>query len=153
MKGFLSQVLLGILLCTLIPSCKKKAVPITNVNLSHHHEVEMFIGYGTMYQGSNIDSLLPVARHLLKIANLSGNKEALVYGEFFNAEYFWLSSKHEKSMEVAVHCLADAEKWNVKKAYPVIYGLIANLHKENANYKLAFEEAEKAAIPKLINAV
>jgi tetratricopeptide (TPR) repeat protein len=59
------------------------------------------------------------------------------------ANYYWLAAEHKKSMAMAVQCLADAEKWDVKNSLPETYLIIGNLHKENTNYKMAFEAAEK----------
>ncbi len=40
-------------------------------------------------------------------------------------------------------CLADAEKMAYRQGASGIYSLIGNLHKENANYELAFDAAAK----------
>jgi len=56
----------------------------------------------------------------------------------FLAQYYWLTADHKKSMEEALKCLNNVEKWNIKQAYPYVYTIIGNLHKENANFQLAF---------------
>jgi len=45
-------------------------------------------------------------------------------------------------MQEALKCLNNAERWNIKQAYPYIYTIIGNLQKESANYQLAFSSVE-----------
>ena len=127
---------------SLLHSCKqnpdvKKQEPIPQTN------VDSLVKLGKSYMTAHLDSLLPVATRLEKTAQTTGNKTALVYSEQFNANYYWFAADHKKSMALAVKCLADAEKWNIKSSLPETYLIIGNLHKENTNFKMAFEAQEK----------
>ncbi|MGZ3757385.1 MAG: hypothetical protein ACXVJE_19880, partial [Mucilaginibacter sp.] len=127
---------------SLLPSCKqspdvKNQEPIAQTN------VDSLVKLGKSYMTAHLDSLLPVATQLAKVAQATGNKTALVYSEQFNANYYWFAADHKNSMALAVKCLADAEKWNIKESLPLTYLIIGNLHKENTNFKMAFEAQEK----------
>jgi len=137
----LPRLLISCFILTMLCSCNQDPVAKSET-LPNADKVDSLITSGKRYQAAHIDSLLPVAQNLLQAAQATGNKTALIYGELFTAHYYWQSADHQKSMEVAVKCLADAEKWNVKKALPEIYLIIGNLHKENTNYKMAFEAQE-----------
>lgn len=122
--------------CKQNPDVKKQeSIPQTNV--------DSLVKLGKSYMTAHLDSLLPVATRLEKTAQTTGNKTALVYSEQFNANYYWFAADHKKSMALAVKCLADAEKWNIKSSLPETYLIIGNLHKENTNFKMAFEAQEK----------
>ena len=132
-----SRFFIYLLLITLFIACKQKVIKTTgDVHVDQH--IDSLIRIGKKYPNSNIDSLLRVSRKLTAIAISTSNKKALVYGEVYLAQYYWLSGDHKKSMEEALKCLNNVEKWNIKQAYPYIYTIIGNLHKENANYQLAF---------------
>jgi tetratricopeptide (TPR) repeat protein len=125
------------LLITLFIACKQKAIKPTG-DLYIDKQVDSLINTGKKCKNSNLDSLLGISRNLTDIAISTSNKKALVYGEVYLAQYYWLTADHKKSMEEALKCLNNVEKWNIKQAYPYIYIIIGNLHKENANYQLAF---------------
>lgn len=127
----------------LLLSCKQKPALSASIKNSET-QVEQLIAKGKNLQNAHADSLPAVADQLLKIAQNSGNKTALVYGELFKAHHLWMSSAHEPSMAMALKALADIEKYRIKQAYPQAYGLISNLHKENTNYKMAFEAQQSA---------
>lgn len=135
------RLLFSLCLLTIIYSCGQKP-SVDNTDLQNQN-IDALIVKGTQFAGANIDSVLPVSLKLISTGNKQNNKTALVYGEMLNAQYYWLSSDHKHSMEVAVQALADAEKYNIKKALPQIYLIIGNLHKENTNYKMAFNAQEK----------
>jgi tetratricopeptide (TPR) repeat protein len=125
------------LLITLSIGCKQKTIRSTeNIYVEKH--VDSLIRAGKKFPNNNLDSLLGTSRNLTDIAISTHNKKALVYGEVFLAQYYWLTADHKKSMEEALKCLNNVEKWDIKQAYPSIYTIIGNLHKENANYQLAF---------------
>jgi tetratricopeptide (TPR) repeat protein len=132
-----SRFFICFLLITLSISCKQKAIR-SKENIYVEKHVDSFIRAGKRYQNNNLDSLLCTSKDLTDIAISSDNKKALVYGEVFLAQYYWLTADHKKSMEEALKCLNNVEKWDIKQAYPSIYAIIGNLHKENANYQLAF---------------
>jgi len=142
MTATLPRLLLSFCILTIILSCNQNP-PVAANAYPDSVGVDRLIKQGKTYMGANIDSLPPLAQKLKQIAQTTGNKTALVYAEQFTAEYYWMSADPKKSMEVAVKCLADAEKWNIKKAIPQTYLIIGNLHKENANYKMAFDAQEK----------
>jgi tetratricopeptide (TPR) repeat protein len=129
-------ILLAVLLYT-------QNLTLAQANTSPQPAIDSLIAQAKQYQYTHIDSLLLSAKKLDEIARSSGNKTAAVYSEFFTANYFWLSSNHKRSMELAVKSLADAEKWHINRALPAIYSLMGNLHKENENYDLAFSAAEQ----------
>ena len=135
------RVLFSLCLLTIIYSCGQK-IAVDNTNLRDQN-IDSLIARGTQYTGANIDSVLPVSLELISIGTAKSNPTALVYGEMLNAQFYWLSADHKHSMEVAVRALADAEKYSIKKALPQIYLIIGNLHKENTNYKMAFNAQEK----------
>ncbi|MBK0381072.1 hypothetical protein [Mucilaginibacter segetis] len=123
-------------------SCKQKSAnPV--VGQTDTVYVQQLISRGKKIQNAHIDSLPVIANSLIRIGQTDSNKTAIVYGELFNAHYLWQSSKHEPSMEMAVKCLSDIKRWNINQAYPEIYSLIANLHKENTNYKMAFNAQQQ----------
>jgi len=127
---------------TSIWSCKQNSV-VEHAGTADVHETDSLIALGKKLQNSHIDSLPLVAKYLSNIAQRSGNKKALVFSGLYTAQYYWLSGNHQRSMEVAVKCLAAAEKWHITEAYTGVYNLIGNLHKENNNYKPAFEAEQK----------
>jgi len=142
MTGTLPRMLLNFCILTIIFSCNQTPDP-KGKNIQNPPNISLLINQGKKYQAAHIDSLLPIAEKLMLTAKTTANKTALVYGELFTSHYYWQSGSHQKSMEAAVKCLADAEKWNIKEAYPEIYLIMGNLHKENANYKMAFDAQEK----------
>lgn len=107
-------------------------------------EILQLIDKGKSLQNAHADSLPPIADKLFAASQKTGNKTALVYSELFRSHYFWMSSKHEESMHMAVKCLGDIERYKINEVYPLLYSLISNLHKENTNYKMAFEAQQKA---------
>ncbi|MBW4889601.1 hypothetical protein KXQ82_07735 [Mucilaginibacter sp. HMF5004] len=125
----------------LVVSCRQPPAP-AEATSSYKHTIDSLIIKGRRSQNKHIDSLLVISAQLSNIA-ARGDKSALVYSELFKSQYYWLSSDHEKSMELVLKCLADAEKWDVKEIYPDIYITMGNLHKESANYKMAFEASDK----------
>jgi len=90
---------------------------------------------------NNADSLLNYISELKKFGQ--ADKTAVVYTEYYTAQYASLKADFYKSMQMAVLSLNDAQKWKISKLLPAIYALIGNLHKENTNYPMAFIAAEK----------
>ena len=106
-------------------------------------EVKRLIANGKRVINRKNDSLKIVANKLYEINKASGNKEALVYAELFETDYYWQDADHKKAMALAIQCLADAEKYKIRPVLSEIYGSIANLHKETSNYPMAFKAADK----------
>ncbi len=146
----LKQLLISFCVLMLIVSCKQKPAGDTPVDTGDQPKLDSLVTIGKRFQSNHLDSLMLVARQLNDISK-SGSKRALVYAELLNAQYYWLKSDHERSMEIAVQCLADAEKWNIKSIIPEIYIIIGNLHKETSNYKMAFDAAEKGLASSIAN--
>lgn len=139
----LSQLFISCCLFILTFSSCNQTEPEKHAGNTDEQTLNKLISRDKEYLNSHIDSLLTGAKVLANIAAGSGNKTALIYSELFNAQYYWLTSDHKKSMELALKCRADAEKWDIRRAYPTIYTLMGNLHKENANFNLAFDAAQK----------
>jgi tetratricopeptide (TPR) repeat protein len=139
----LSRLLMGVYVIFVVSSCKQKPVNTNYTNRASQLEIDSLITQGNAFLYSNTDSLFITSKKLTDAAHLSGNKVALVYGELFTAQYYWLLGNHQKSMEIAVDCLSDAEKWKTTKLYPIIYGLISNLYKEKFNYQFAFNAQQQ----------
>jgi len=114
-----------------------------STTISTDPEVSLLIAKGKNYQTASVDSLLPTVKKLQQISNKTGNKTALLYAKLFNAQYLYLSSDDKHAMEMALDVLSYAEKWKMNAVVPTIYNLIANIHKQNTNYKMAFATAEK----------
>ena len=136
-----SRFFIYLLLITLFISCKQKVIKSTG-DIYVDKQVDSLINIGKKYPNSNLDSLLGISRNLTDIAISTSNKKALVYGEVYLAQYYWLTADHKKSIEEALKCLTNVEKWNIKQAYPYVYTIIGNLHKENSNFQLAFTCAQ-----------
>ena len=137
-----TRLLFSICILTIIYSCNqdsgvKNSAPLPNIS------VDSLIKAGKKYQVAQIDSLPPIIQKLTKIAQSTGDKTALVYSEQFDAEYYWMTADHKKSMGLALKSLADAEKWKIDRSIPETYLIIGNLHKENTNYPMAFNAQEK----------
>jgi hypothetical protein len=138
----LYRLLIGFCIIMSVASCGPKP-DATDTALPDTAKTDSLIVNGRKLQNHRIDSL-PIIAEKLRIIGGHGNKKALLYSEFFSSQYYWLSSNHDKSMEIAIKCLSDAEKWNITEIYPDIYSTIANLHKESSNYKMAFDAGDKA---------
>jgi hypothetical protein len=126
----------------LVAACKQKPATSEPANTAGQARLDSMVTKGKRFQSNHLDSLMLVAKQL-NVIGKTGNKRALVYAELLDAQYYWLSSDHERSMEIAVQCLTDADKWGIKSILPEIYIIIGNLHKETSNYKMAFEAGEK----------
>ena len=87
----LARLLFGFCFVATICSCNKIADIGDAISLDNA-SVDSLISCGKKYQFAHSDSLFAVAKKLLKTTNSSGNKKALVYGEQFMANYYWLSA-------------------------------------------------------------
>ncbi|RZM28782.1 MAG: tetratricopeptide repeat protein [Pedobacter sp.] len=106
-------------------------------------QVGTLVSKGIAVQTTNADSLEIYTRQLEKIVRETHNPTAFVYASMFRAQNYWHAGNHKDAMITAVRGLEEAEKNHINKPISGFYGMIANLHKENANYKLAFDAQEK----------
>lgn len=141
MRLYLIILLLSCSICFSLDSCYRKQAD--NAALPIKQKSDSLIAAGKNYLSGPVDSLLSIAGKLAKASQSSGYKDPLVYANYYKGVYYWQKGNHKASMQFAVTSLAYADKWHVKRALPYIYQLIGNLHKENANYKLAFASADK----------
>jgi two-component sensor histidine kinase len=95
------------------------------------------------YVASWPDSLLFVSQLIRNEGSRSDNKLAIVRGERYEAQAQWRLGSHKEAMRLAVKALSDAEKWHTVSEIPYIYSVIGNLHKEKANYEMAFNSVDK----------
>jgi tetratricopeptide (TPR) repeat protein len=140
MHQFTSRLVICMCAIVFFNSCTH--TPDIGNNMYNNRQVDSLIATG-QNPNNNLDSLIFTAKKLSVISTSTGSKRALVYGELYTAQYYWLTADHKMAMEVAVKCLANAEKFNIYSVYPGIYSVMSNLHKENINYKLAFDDLEK----------
>ncbi|MEO6287774.1 MAG: sensor histidine kinase [Dyadobacter sp.] len=89
------------------------------------------------------DSLKLVANLIASEGYRIHDKTALVRGERYRALALWRLGSHSEAMKAAIKALSSAEKWKLTSEIPDIYAVIGNLHKEKANYKMAFEAVGK----------
>lgn len=89
------------------------------------------------------DSLKLVAAQITAEGNRIQDKTALIRGERYKAQALWRLGSHSEAMKSAIKALANAEKWKMISEIPDIYAVIGNLHKEKANYKMAFQAVDR----------
>jgi two-component sensor histidine kinase len=89
------------------------------------------------------DSLNRIAALITKEGNRIHDHTALVRAERYRAQAMWRLGSHSAAMKAAIRALTDAEKWKLTSEIPDIYAVIGNLHKEKANYQMAFQAVEK----------
>ena len=123
-----------------IQSCNKSASPSSPQ--SYNAAIKQQIANGKRLENINNDSLGITAQKLYLLNKQSGDKEALVYAELFEATWLWQSADHKRAMELAIKSRSDADRYAVKAPLPQIFGLIGNLHKETTNYNMAFIAAD-----------
>jgi hypothetical protein len=105
--------------------------------------IKKLIALGEHFENAKKDSMPGIAKQLYSINGATGDPTALFYAEILESKYYWESVDYKKAMQLALKSLADAEKWKINKALPEIYAVMGNVHKENHNYKLAFEDADQ----------
>jgi tetratricopeptide (TPR) repeat protein len=105
--------------------------------------VNQLIKKGRAFENTNFDSLIPLKNELYRIGKRTNNKKAIVFSEIYDAYYNWMAANHSVAMQAAIQALSDAERWEMDDVLPRIYSIMANLHKESSNYKLAFKEIDK----------
>ena len=141
MKSLLIPLML-FLLITGIAACKQENTLKAN-HTKQQRQVDQLIAKALNYQTMSDYSLSSYVGKLENIVRDTKNSTALVYSALFKAQLYWHAGNHKASMEVAMQGLAAAEQRHILKPIPSFYSVIANLHKENANYPLAFDAQEK----------
>ena len=91
---------------------------------------------------NNADSLTVSIEQFNKVIGQYHTNEAVVYADFYKAQYAYLKSDFYGSMKLAVLSLKNAQQMKVTGPLPQIYALIGTLHKENTNYPMAFIAAQ-----------
>lgn len=114
-------------------------------------QIDQLITQGEHLESANVDSLPAVIKKLKYGSGTDSNKTALVYVKIFQAHYLWMRSDHKAAMTIAIDALSDAEKWKINRAIPELYSMMANLYKENTDYKMAFAAADKGLSAALTN--
>jgi len=89
------------------------------------------------------DSLLAVADTLLQIAAKENDTLLEATAKKYLARHYWDAGNHNKAMEYALQALQIAEKYQLHGDVASLYAIIGNLHKEKANYAMAFEATDK----------
>jgi len=138
--------LIVVLYLAVMQSCRQNTVTQGSYGLGSNADtahINHLITRAGKIENANIKLLLPIAQQLYQINSRTGNKRALVYAEIYQATYLWQSANLSHAMELALKALEDAEKWKVNEPLPHIYRIIANLHKENGNYIMANNTADK----------
>lgn len=118
---------------------KPNATPVKPVSA-----IDVLISKGVKFENSNSDSLAQLSKKLYSLSVAQGNKRGQIYAEDFDAFNYWMGANYASAMQAALRALADAERWNVQELIPHIYGVIANLHKENNNYPMLLMPMPKA---------
>jgi len=123
----------------------------TSKNNSNSKQIDRLITRGEHLESASVDSLPVIINDLQRASGTDSNKTALVYAKIFQAHYLWMRSDHKAAMTIAVDALSLAEKWKINRSIPELYGMMANLYKENTDYKMAFAAAEKGLNAALSN--
>jgi DNA-binding CsgD family transcriptional regulator len=141
---FIISFLLGAWLATGLSACNNAETESTAKLLKEKNalEIKELIATGRRVENVSNDSLLLVANRLLVLQKLTGDKPAIAYAELFVSNYHWQAAHHKLAMQLALKCMADAERYNVRPVMIEIQGTIANLHKETTNYPMAFKSVD-----------
>lgn len=95
------------------------------------------------FQDTSTKSSLPIIKQLRQLSTSLDAKRGIVYAEYLECRYNWLSGNYTLAMKIGLQALADAEKWKINDALPQVYSVMANLHKETGNYPMAFTNNTK----------
>jgi tetratricopeptide (TPR) repeat protein len=156
LKPYLTyHLLIALLFSAMSQSCKQQPTQQKKVYPDGHTEtthINHLIASAGKVENSDLKSLLSIGRQLYQVSNGTGNKKALVYAEITQATYLWQTANHSQAMQFALQALQDAEKWKVNEALPHIYRIVANLYKENSNYQMANQAADKGLKAAKLNA-
>jgi tetratricopeptide (TPR) repeat protein len=138
--------LLALLSSAILQSCRQQPTQQKHTYTDSQTDtasVNQLIASAGKVENSDLKSLLSIARQLYQVSTGTGNKRALVYAEIIQATYYWQTASHSQAMQFSLQALQVAEKWGVNEALPHIYRIIANLYKENSNYPMANNAADK----------
>jgi tetratricopeptide (TPR) repeat protein len=138
--------LFALLSSAVLQSCRQQPPRQKKVFADGHTDtaqINHLITSAGKVENSDLKSLHSIARQLYQVSNRTGNKKALVYAEISQATYLWQTGNHSQAMQFALEALQHAEKWKVNEAIPHIYRVVANLYKENSNYQMANQTADK----------
>jgi two-component sensor histidine kinase len=127
----------------LLTGCEQQQPAVISGYKVEESRLAVLYEKAAQYGSANPDSLALIGQEVLKIGNEINDHLAIVRGEKIIARSLWNSANHSEAMRSAVKALRDAEKWQIKEEIPNLYGIIGNLHKEKANYNMAFDAAEK----------
>lgn len=103
-------------------------------------KIEALITRGKKLRNTNVDSLPGIAWELESISRFRDQKYGLLYAGILKSYYYWLSTDYANGMKVSLETLKNADQWQIAKVKPEIYAVMANMHKENANYQAAFSD-------------
>lgn len=143
LKHILSRYLLpAVWLIIGLSACQHNNGSLTKNKSQDSVLVKALITKARQAENGNNDTLKKIVDQLYKLSAQTGNKEGFVWAEMMDADYYWQNSDHKRAMQMAMTCLADAEKYHIKQVNIQVYGTIANLFKETGQYPQAFKNAD-----------
>lgn len=133
-----------LLLC-LFCACKQAATRPAGTNAGHKEVLAVInlLAKNSDYYYNQKDSLPGKAKWLRKMGRRYKNDTLTFYGDLFLLNYLYESGDYEAGMNLSLKVLDEAERLRMNKKVPEIYGLIGNLDKENLNYPMALQAAQK----------
>lgn len=137
---------LTIWLLVLLPAFCARSQPgpaLPGAGNSYQQKLDSLYSLSKRLLSVSSDSLLNVVNQFKTLNSQHRDVTSKVYAEFTEAEYYWLTANHIKAINLAIQSLNNAVKGKVTKCLPSIYSLIGNLQKEDTNYPLAFDAANK----------
>lgn len=130
------------LLCML--SCRQ-AAPVTPLK-KDNSDTDSLRALGAYYRNSGNDSLDIIAKLLIQAGTAQGDDELVVDGKVLQANYEWMRVNYPAATAIILEALNIAQQAGLNEKLPDIYATLGNLHKENENYPMALEAAEKGFI-------
>ena len=129
---------------TAIISCQKKhSIIASTQNNNYIVQVKKLYQLGGVYLNTGNDSLNIIADKLIKIGGMHKDTAVIVNGKMKKANYEWMISNYHEAMKTILEALAYAQNKNLKKEIPAIYGIIGNIYKDNNDYPMAQQSAQK----------
>lgn len=102
--------------------------------------IRSLIARGQKLRNGAADSIPAVAWELESISKFRDNKNGIVQAGILKAYYYWLTADYSTAMKVTLEALDNAQKWKLTEPVPELYSIMANIHKENTNYTIAFKD-------------
>lgn len=102
--------------------------------------IKSLIAKGQRLRNGVVDSLPAVAWELESVSKFRDDKNGIVQAGILKAYYYWLTADYATAMKVTLEALDNAQKWKLTDPVPELYSIMANVHKENANYDTAFKD-------------